>query len=184
MEPELQRQRPERNQQRPSSPPSKAEIRQKEFRKISEKGIRTQTARKNYAQEVCVVLGFTFFVVGLLGFVMPYFLNMHLSYMLNVIHFVTGLAALWFGFQGLQTAKRFNYIAGAIYLVLGLLGYVAGVHGAASVANPVEDDFLWVAIPRVLELGSVDHVVNIVAGLIFIMAAWLSVPRKVRVEEF
>lgn len=184
MEPELQRQRPERSQQRPSSSPSKAEIRQKEFRKISEKGIQTQTMRKNYAQEVCVVLGFGFFVMGLLGFVMPYFLNMHLSYAVNVLHFITGLAALWFGFQGLQVVKRFNYIAGAIYLLLGLLGYVAGAHGAATVANPVEDDFLWVAIPGVLELGSVDHIVNIVVGAVFILAAWLSFPRKVKVEEF
>lgn len=169
MEPEKERLRPRIPQQRPPGP-SQHPV-QAEFKKNPEVRLEYETVRKSYAQETSVVLGFAFVIVGLLGFVIPYLLDFHLSYTNNVIHVVTGALALWFGFQSPMAAKTFCYIAGAFYGVLGLLGFVAGVPGVASVANPVEDRFLWRFIPDVLEFGTADHVIHLVVGAAFVLAA-------------
>ncbi|HWU44004.1 MAG TPA: hypothetical protein VN132_11220, partial [Bdellovibrio sp.] len=112
-----------------------------------------------------------------------YFLNAHLSYAHNVIHLASGLAALWFGFRGEISAKKFCYIFGAIYLVLGMLGFVAGVPGVASIANPAEDRFLWNFMPGILELGTSDHIIHILAGGTFILAGLLNFNIKRRVTS-
>lgn len=169
---------PEKYRPRPSP------LRQKEFRKEPEVRPQSQVVKKNYSQEVSVVLGFTFVIVGLLGFVMPYFLNAHLSYAHNTIHVLSGALALWFGFQSNNAAKRFCYVFGPLYALLGVLGFLIGSPGIASIANPVEDRFLWRAIPEVLELGSVDHTIHIIAGVAFLLAALVTVSVKSNKETF
>lgn len=172
MEPEKERPRPRVPSQRPPTS-ARPPIQQKEFRKEPEIKPELQTIRKSYAQEVCVVVGFSFVIVGLLGFVIPYFLEAHLSYTHNVIHVLSGALALWFGFDSLGAAKKFCYIFGALYSILGLLGFVAGTSGIASVANPVEDRFLWRLIPEVLEFGTSDHIIHLLAGVALLLAAVL-----------
>ncbi|MDG0814901.1 DUF4383 domain-containing protein [Bdellovibrio svalbardensis] len=182
MEPEKERLRPRVPKKRPSE--EESETMPPEFRKEPEDHIQFETIRKNYAQETSIVLGFSFVIVGLLGFVIPYFLNFHLSYTNNIIHVVTGTLALWFGFDRNITAKRFCYIAGAFYAVLGLLGFVAGTPGIASVANPVEDRFLWRFIPEVLEFGTTDHAIHLLVGITFLLAAIMKFTVKVPKEGY
>ncbi len=170
MEPEKERLRPQIPKQRPATSSRPAPV-QTEFKKEPEAKVEFESIRKNYAQETSVVLGFGFVIVGLLGFVIPYFLDFHLSYLNNVIHVVTGAFALWFGFQSNLAAKRYCYIAGAFYGILGLLGFVAGTPGIASVANPLEDRFLWKFVPDVLEFGTADHVIHLIVAAAFLLSA-------------
>lgn len=134
-------------------------------------------SRKNYSQEVSVVMGVAFLVLGLVGFVVDNLFGAHLSYTHNAIHVASGALALWFGFDSLKNAKRLCYTLGTLYGATGILGYFLGDQGMPSVGTLVEDKFLWKIIPEVLELGSNDHALHILIGAIFLNAAFLTFKR-------
>ncbi|QDK36124.1 DUF4383 domain-containing protein [Bdellovibrio sp. NC01] len=185
MEPQIEPQRPSRPQQ-PQQPRSQRpqnsspNQQQRQFRKSSEAVAHLPVVRRSYAREVSVVFGITFLVVGLLGFVIPYFLNGHWSYLHNVIFLVAGAMAVWFGVRSELAARRFAYIAGAFFTIMGLLGYIGGVPGEATIANPVRDDFMWNFIPGVLELGSADHSIHLIAGVILLIGAAMKFKSRAR----
>ena len=79
------------------------------------------------AKTVCKILGVVFVLVGLCGFVAPHLLGAHLTPPHNVVHIVSGIIALYFGFAGtLSGAKMFALIFGVVYLALGILGMALG----------------------------------------------------------
>jgi hypothetical protein len=117
------------------------------------------------AKRICTVLGVVFLLVGLAGFAVPGVLGMHLSLAHNVVHLVSGAAALYLGLKGSEDAARsFCWVFGAVYLLLGLAGFVAG-------DGP---DRMLAVIPGQLELGTVDHVVHVLFGAIFLVGGFLS----------
>jgi hypothetical protein len=78
------------------------------------------------AQSTCKVLGVAFLIGGLVGFVQPHFLGFHLTMIHNVIHLATAAVALYLGFAGTLTAARtFCLTFGAVYALLGVLGFLA-----------------------------------------------------------
>src|SRR5215813_9108410 len=84
------------------------------------------------AKAICKALGIVFLIVGLLGFVSPNFLGMHLSSAHNIIHLISAALGLYFGFvASLSAARTFSLIFGAIYLLLGVLGFIAPASVAA-----------------------------------------------------
>lgn len=133
--------------------------------------------QRRYAQEVCVVMGIALVVMGLVGFVVDNFLGAHLSYTHNAIHVASGALSLWFGFDSALSAKRFSYIFGTIYGVLGVLGFLFGSLGIPAIGSLVEDRYLWKPIPDVLELGTVDHSLHILFGVVFLLGATLTFKR-------
>jgi hypothetical protein len=121
------------------------------------------------ANRVATILGIGFLLVGILGFVMPHLLGAHLSLAHNIIHLVTGAVSLWIGLKGsVSAAKNFCIVFGAVYLVLGILGFVFGT-GA---------DRMLTIIAGQLELGTVDHIIHIVLGGVYLLGglATSSVP--------
>jgi len=110
------------------------------------------------AKTVCKILGVVFLLIGVLGFttvLSP--LGAHLSPAHNVVHIVSGVIALYFGFAGsLAGAKGFSLVFGVVYLALGILGMALGSAG----------EHLWRVGP--LELGQVDHGIHILFGVIFL----------------
>lgn len=75
---------------------------------------------------ICKVLGFVFLLVGLIGFATPHLLGMHLTPIHNVIHLASGALALYFGFAASDAAAHaFCWAFGIIYLLIGVLGFVA-----------------------------------------------------------
>ena len=73
--------------------------------------------------------------------------------------------SLWLGLKGSASAARNFCIAfGSIYLLLGLVGFVRG-EGA---------DRLFVVIPGQLELGTVDHVIHVVFGALYLIAGFMT----------
>jgi len=112
------------------------------------------------ANKVCTILGIGFLLVGILGFVAPTLLGAHLSLVHNVVHIVSGAVALWLGLKGTPSAaKTFCLVFGAVYLLLGIAGFVAG-----------SGDMRMLAIlPGQLEIGTVDHVIHILLGAIFLV---------------
>src|SRR5262245_3006090 len=78
------------------------------------------------AKAVCKVLGVVFLILGLLGFISPRLLGMHLSGAHDIIHLISAALALYFGFIASPSAARaFSLIFGDVYLLLGALGFIA-----------------------------------------------------------
>ena len=98
-------------------------------------------------------MGLVLLLVGVLGFTHTLdSLGAHLSSAHNLVHIVSGVIALYFGFAGsLSGAKGFCIIFGLVYLLLGILGLAMGeLH-----IGP-------------LMLGKVDHGINLIVGAIFL----------------
>jgi len=108
------------------------------------------------AKTVCKLLGIVFVIVGLCGFAAPGLLGAHLNMPHNVVHIVSGLIALYFGFAGsMSGAKGFCLVFGIVYLALGILGLVM-----------VGADQMWHVGP--LMFGKVDDGIHILLGVVFL----------------
>jgi hypothetical protein len=109
------------------------------------------------AKTVCKILGVVFLLVGVAGFASPGLLGAHLTPPHNVVHIVSGVIALYFGFAGSLTgAKGFCLVFGVLYLGLGAVGMAIGVG----------TDRMWTVGP--LHLGQIDHAIHILLGVVFI----------------
>lgn len=112
------------------------------------------------ANKICTILGIVFLLVGVIGFVMPNLLGAHLSLVHNVIHLVSGALALWLGVKGTPSAaKTFCIVFGAVYLLLGIAGFVAGSGDMRILA----------ILPGQLELGTMDHAIHVLLGVVFLI---------------
>jgi Domain of unknown function (DUF4383) len=109
------------------------------------------------AKTVCKILGVVFLLLGVIGFVNQGLLGAHLTTPHNVVHLVSGVIALYFGFAGsLSAAKAFALVFGVVYMALGILGMALG-------AAP---DRTWMVGP--LHLAQADHGLHILLGVIFL----------------
>lgn len=121
------------------------------------------------ANRVATILGVVFLLVGILGFVMPGLLGAHLSPAHNVIHLVSGAISLWLGLKGTPAAARkFCIVFGAVYLLLGIAGFVLGT-GA---------DRMLAVIPGQLDLGTMDHIIHVVFGVVYLAGGFLTAPAR------
>jgi hypothetical protein len=117
------------------------------------------------AKTICTFLGVVFILVGLVGFAKHDLLGAHLSAAHNVVHLVSGAIALYLGLKGsLSAAKMFCIIFGAVYLLLGIVGFLLGT-------GP--DKILAVA-PGTLEFGTIDHIIHVLLGVIFLIGGFIT----------
>lgn len=111
---------------------------------------------------VCKLLGLIFLIVGIAGIFSHNLLGAHLTMPHNVVHIVSGVIALYFGFSGSYSGARgFCLVFGLVYLLLGACGWFLGT-GAEHMFN----------IPPggspILMLGKMDHIIHVVLGVIFV----------------
>ncbi|HKE59899.1 MAG TPA: DUF4383 domain-containing protein [Pyrinomonadaceae bacterium] len=117
------------------------------------------------AKTVCKILGVVFLLVGVCGFAAPGLLGAHLTPPHNVVHIVSGVIALYFGFAGaLSGAKAFSLVFGVVYLALGILGMALGQ----------APDHMWMVGP--LHLGQVDHGIHILLGVVLLAGGLFTKP--------
>jgi hypothetical protein len=115
------------------------------------------------AKTVCKILGVVFVIVGICGFFNAHLFGAHLDKYHNLVHIVSGIIALYFGFAGsLSGAKGFCLVFGIVYLALGILGFALG-------ALP---DRMWTVGP--LMLGTMDHGIHGLLGVIFLAGGLLT----------
>jgi hypothetical protein len=128
------------------------------------------------AKRICTILGIGFLLVGIIGFVARDFLGTHLSIVHTIIHLVSGAAALYLGLRGtLAQARLFCIVFGVVYALLGVVGFLFGGSSSPSAGIPgPHDDRLFKLIPGVLELGTPDHILHILLGLIFLIGGFLT----------
>ena len=128
------------------------------------------------AKTICKLLGVVFVIVVIAGFVAPNLLGAHLSMAHNLVHIISGLIALYFGFAAsLSAARGFALAFGAVYLLLGIVGFIMGKPGTSSIAGmAMEDGRLWPLLPGTLEFGTADHAIHILLGIVFLAGALLT----------
>ena len=120
--------------------------------------------KKVMAKTICKILGVVFVLVGLAGFADAHLLGAHLNGTHNIVHLVSGALALYFGFAGtLSAARLFCIVFGIVYLLLGVCGFLLGT-GADRM----------LAIDDLLMLGTMDHIIHVLLGLIFLIGGFLT----------
>jgi hypothetical protein len=132
------------------------------------------------AKTICKLLGVVFILVGIVGFILPKdatntdSLGTHLTMAHNLVHIVSGIIALYFGFAGsLSGARAFALVFGAVYLLLGVVGFIMG--------DPNMDRMLAI-IKDQLVLGTRDHAIHILLGVIFLLGALMTKPGDARAD--
>ncbi|HKY03824.1 MAG TPA: DUF4383 domain-containing protein [Blastocatellia bacterium] len=114
------------------------------------------------AKTIATLVGAVFILVGIAGFVSHELLGAHLSTTHNLVHLVSGAASLYFGLKGtLAQARTFCLIFGIVYGLLGVVGFFVGTG---------EDRLLDIAAIG-LRLGTVDHIIHIVIGALYLFGA-------------
>lgn len=120
---------------------------------------------KSPAKIVATVIGAIFIGVGLLGFLFPNLLGMHLGLVHNLIHLVSGGLLLYFATKAESQLRTFCLGFGAVYGLLGVAGYLFG----KPVSMEGERNLLTI-IPEVLHFGSYDHGIHLTIGLALVAA--------------
>jgi hypothetical protein len=145
-----------------------------------DRALSTFLPRRNYtamAKTVATILGIGFLLAGILGFVAPGVLGLHTSTAHNLVHIISGAVALYFGLAGsLSGARMFDLVFGAVYLLLGVCGFLIGGEGTPSAGMPgmSPDGHLFKLIPGLLEFGTPDHIVHIILGLAFLVGGLMT----------
>jgi len=118
------------------------------------------------AKTISKILGVVFILVGLAGFAEPNLMGTHLSTTHNLVHLISGAIALYFGFAGtLGAARLFCIIFGIVYALLGVCGFLLGT-------GP---DRMFDVLGSIgLHLGTMDHVVHILLGVVFLIGGFMT----------
>jgi uncharacterized protein DUF4383 len=120
------------------------------------------------AKTLCKVAGFIFIIVGLAGFALPNLLGFHLTPIHNIIHILTGAVALYMGFPASYgAAKSFCVLFGIVYLLLGVLGFVAPDTVATVIGHPTP-------VPAGALMP--DNVFHAVVGIVFLAVGAMKPP--------
>jgi len=117
------------------------------------------------AKTVAKIVGAVLLLVGILGFttvLAP--LGAHLNPAHNAVHIVSGIISLYFGFAASMSAARaFDLAFGAIYLLLGVVGYLVGDAGNMHMLHIGP-----------LNLANMDHNIHIVVGTLFLVGGLMT----------
>lgn len=127
------------------------------------------------AQTFCKVIGIVLLLVGVIGYANPNIMGMHLTSMHNIVHLLSGILALYFGFfASANAARTFSTVFGAIYLFLGILGFVA----PEAVANIIQMHDTGVTSNNLLP----DNIVHLLLGGLFLIAGLVRSPRTIGID--
>jgi len=107
-------------------------------------------------KKICLLFGVVFAAVGLLGFVPgvtegEHLLGIfHVNAAHNVVHILSGIAALICGSISTHAARMYFRVFGLIYGLVAVLGFVSGDRPILGIiSNNVADTWLHVAIAAV-----------------------------------
>lgn len=105
------------------------------------------------SRTLCRIFGVAFVLAGLAGFSDPNLFGLHLTPIHNVIHAVSGLVFLYVGFAGSPDAIRgLMLTVGSLYVLLGLLGFLAPGLVQALIGHPEPLDAAALAPDNILNV--------------------------------
>jgi hypothetical protein len=129
------------------------------------------------AKTVATIMGIVFILTGLVGFLDNDLLGFHLTPFHNAgVHILSGIVSLYFGLRGtVAGARTFCLAFGVIYALIGVAGFLLGSSQSPSPGVPGPADArLFMPLPGHLELGTSDHILHILLGLIFLAGGLLT----------
>jgi hypothetical protein len=116
------------------------------------------------------IIGAVLFLLGLLGFLAPNFMGLHLNALHNYLNILIGSTALYFGFTAPPAAARlYCLVIGFIFGVFGALGFLLGSTGTSllHIGAGTDEALLLRVLPGTLEFGVVDHILHILLSAFF-----------------
>lgn len=120
------------------------------------------------AKTLCKILGVVMLLVGIAGFFKHDLLGAHLTPMHNIVHLLTAAIALYIGFSGTANAARsFCLIFGAIYLLLGICGFISPGTVASLIGHQLS----------ATDSLTPDNAIHVVLGGVFLVAGLLRAPQ-------
>jgi len=135
-------------------------------------------------QKLAITMGVFLLTFGLIGFVAPTFLSTHLSTAHNLLHLALGGLALFFGlFRDTPEALVFDWTAGSLFGAAGIFGFLFGSPGIPNNVGMPEmstDQFAIVFAPSTLELGTGDHILNLVIASVFLIVSAVATQKENR----
>lgn len=128
------------------------------------------------AKTIATLMGVVFILAGIVGFISNDLLGFHLTPFHNAgVHIVSGAVSLYFGLRGtLNGARLFCLIFGIVYALIGVAGFLAGPGSPSPGVPGPASTHMFKPIPSLLELGTSDHILHIVLGLIFVVGALMT----------
>lgn len=129
---------------------------------------------RTLTQKVCIGMGIVFVLAGLAGIIMPGLFGLHMSFIHNFVHLISGALALWCGYAD-DPKKSYNFCIGfgLVYGLLGVAGFVFGEPGYPGVGHMEADQNLLRIIPNAFELGTADHLLHMALGAVFLVTAYV-----------
>ena len=129
------------------------------------------------AKTIATLLGVVFILVGIVGFLAPGLMGMHLSTAHNLVHLVSGAVSLYFGMKAtLAGARLFCIVFGAVYGLLGVAGFLFGGPGEHTIGGITHgsDSRLLSVIPGTLEFATMDHTFHVLLTVIYLLGGFLT----------
>ncbi len=116
------------------------------------------------AKTIATILGVVLLLVGVIGFFSHNFMGTHLNTTHNLVHLVSGALSLYFGLAAsLPAARTFDIVFGVVYALLGVGGFLLGSGSERMLA-----------IDDLLMLGTMDHIIHLLLGIIFLIGGFLT----------
>ena len=123
------------------------------------------------SRTLCRIFGVGLVLAGLAGFSDPNLFGLHLTTIHNVIHAFSGLVFLYVGFAGSEDAIRGLMLTfGSVYVLLGLLGFLAPGLVQALIAHPASLDASALAP---------DNILNVLLGTVLVFTGLTHTPGEV-----
>jgi Domain of unknown function (DUF4383) len=122
------------------------------------------------AKLISKIIGIVLLLVGIVGFFTDGLLGLHLTPIHNIIHLLTAVVALYFGFVGsVRSAHAFCQVFGVVYLLVALLGFVAPTVVVSLLMghNMTESPSLIM-----------DNIVHLLLGVVFMVVGLLREPAQ------
>jgi len=110
------------------------------------------------SRTLCRVIGVALVLAGLAGFADPGLFGLHLTTIHNLIHAFSGVVLLYVGFAGSEDGIRGLLLTfGSVYVLMGLLGFLAPGLVQALIGHPASLDASALAPDNILHvlLGTV-----------------------------
>ncbi len=127
---------------------------------------------KNITQTISLIVGFVLFVIGLAGILYPSFAGLHLSTFHSTIVAIAGGTLFYNGYNDNERNSFLSCLCfGLFFLLHSLAGFAFGKPGTPGVGNTGTDPELLRIIPNFSELGTIDHVMNGIIGVVLLGGA-------------
>ena len=127
---------------------------------------------KNITQTISLIVGFVLFVIGLAGILNPSFAGLHLSTFHATVVAIAGGTLFY---NGYKDNDRDSFLAclcfGLFFGLHSLAGFAFGKPGNPGVGFQGADPELLRIIPNFSELGTLDHVMNGIIGVVLLGGA-------------